>query len=90
MIRNLWIKRARGPPCQDFSIVRGPPSERSGIKVSRGRLYTHFMRVLSNLRPRGFVFENVPGLKSANKRQAYRLILHDFSKGYEIIYSGFG
>jgi len=68
-----------GPPCQDFSIVRGPPSERSGISVSRGRLYSHFVRALIHLQPRIFVFENVPGLKSTNKGKAYEVILQDFS-----------
>ena len=68
-----------GPPCQDFSIVGGPPSERSGISVSRGRLYSHFIRALIHLQPRLFVFENVPGLMSTNRGKAYEVILQDFS-----------
>lgn len=69
-----------GPPCQDFSIVRGPEKERQGISVKRGRLYAHFVRALMILQPKVFVFENVPGLMSANKGIAYRTILEDFSK----------
>jgi len=69
-----------GPPCQDFSVVRGPQIERQGIAVKRGRLYTHFVRALIHSQPKIFVFENVPGLKSANKGSAYRVILEDFSK----------
>jgi len=69
-----------GPPCQDFSIVRGTEKERRGIKVKRGRLYAHFVRALIYLQPKVFVFENVPGLKSANKGTAYQTILEDFSK----------
>lgn len=69
-----------GPPCQDFSIVRGPEKERAGISVSRGRLYSHFVRALARLQPRVFVFENVPGLVSSNKGKAYETILEDFSK----------
>ena len=68
-----------GPPCQDFSIIRGPQAERVGIEVSRGRLYSHFIRVLNHLQPKTFVFENVPGLMSANKGKAYEVILKDFS-----------
>jgi len=71
---------AGGPPCQDFSIVRGAEKERQGIKVKRGRLYAHFIRALIYLQPKIFVFENVPGLKSANKGTAYQTILEDFSK----------
>jgi len=69
-----------GPPCQDFSIVRGPQKERQGISVKRGRLYSHFIRALIHIQPRIFVFENVPGLKSANNGSAFRTILDDFSK----------
>lgn len=69
-----------GPPCQDFSIVRGTEKERQGIKVRRGRLYAHFVRALIYLQPKVFVFENVPGLKSANKGTAYKTILEDFSE----------
>ncbi|MEM3714961.1 MAG: DNA cytosine methyltransferase [Nitrososphaeria archaeon] len=68
-----------GPPCQDFSIVRGPPAERSGIRVSRGKLYSHFIRALYYLQPPVFVFENVPGLMSANRGEAYKVIREDFS-----------
>jgi DNA (cytosine-5)-methyltransferase 1 len=68
-----------GPPCQDFSVVRGPQTERQGIGVSRGRLYSHFVRALVHLKPKAFVFENVPGLVSANNGQAYETILKDFS-----------
>lgn len=69
-----------GPPCQDFSVIRGPENERQGISVKRGRLYAHFVRALIHLQPKVFVFENVPGLKSANKGAAYKTIIDDFSK----------
>jgi len=68
-----------GPPCQDFSVIRGPQVERQGLDVKRGRLYAHFIRALIHLQPKVFVFENVPGLQSANKGTAYRTILDDFS-----------
>jgi DNA (cytosine-5)-methyltransferase 1 len=71
---------AGGPPCQDFSIVRGPDWDRRGIEVKRGRLYAHFVRALAVLRPKAFLFENVPGLVSANKGLAYKVILEDFSR----------
>lgn len=70
---------AGGPPCQDFSVVRGPHTERKGIEVSRGRLYSFFVKALVHLQPKIFLFENVPGLKSANKGKAYDVILEDFS-----------
>jgi DNA (cytosine-5)-methyltransferase 1 len=64
-----------GPPCQDFSVARGP--NRNGVEVRRGRLYVHFVRALVELQPKIFVFENVPGLLSANRGLAYKVILED-------------
>jgi len=69
-----------GPPCQDFSIVRGPEIERQGISTKRGNLYSHFIRALIHAQPKMFVFENVPGLVSANQGAAYQTILGDFTK----------
>lgn len=66
-----------GPPCQDFSMLRGK-SKRQGIKVKRGKLYSHFVRALVHIQPKIFVFENVPGLISANKGEAYNVINKDF------------
>jgi len=68
-----------GPPCQDFSIVRGPEWDRKGIKVKRGRLYAHFVRALAVLQPKAFLFENVPGLVTANRGSAFKVILEDLS-----------
>lgn len=70
---------AGGPPCQDFSIVRGPEKERMGLGVKRGKLYAHFVRALMYLQPKVFVFENVPGLLSANNGTAFKTIVEDFS-----------
>lgn len=69
-----------GPPCQDFSVVRGPQTERRGVVVTRGQLYSHFIRGIAHLQPKMFVFENVPGLKSANNGAAYKMIQGDFSR----------
>ncbi|GKS67901.1 cytosine-specific methyltransferase [Nitrosarchaeum sp.] len=66
-----------GPPCQDFSITRGS-RETLGIKMVRGKLYSHFIRALSRTQPKVFVFENVPGLRSSNGGVAYKTITEDF------------
>lgn len=67
-----------GPPCQDFSIIRGPSYERRGLEVKRGRLYSQFIRALAKFQPKVFIFENVTGLKSANEGLAWNTILSDF------------
>jgi len=68
-----------GPPCQDFSILRSSTAERGGILVKRGRLYAYFVKALAILQPKTFVFENVPGLTTANKGLAYKVMLDDFA-----------
>ena len=68
-----------GPPCQDFSVLRAATAERQGIAVRRGRLYAHFVRALVRLKPKAFVFENVPGLVTANRGVAYKVILEDLA-----------
>jgi len=66
-----------GPPCQDFSQVRGSREE-LGLKMTRGKLYSHFIRALTRAEPKVFVFENVPGLVSSNGGTAYKTITEDF------------
>lgn len=59
-----------GPPCQGFSTAR----QRDGANHGRDRflpfdprrhLYQHFLRFVSRFRPKIFVMENVPGIRSA-------------------------
>lgn len=67
-----------GPPCQDFSITiskRG--GGRPGLNGGRGKLYVQFVRAVMFFQPKIFVFENVPGLISANAGAAYKTILND-------------
>jgi DNA (cytosine-5)-methyltransferase 1 len=49
-----------GFPCQDVSVA----GKRAGLSGERSGLWSEFRRVLSELRPRWFVAENVPGLLS--------------------------
>jgi len=50
-----------GPPCQSFSTG----GKRGSIKDPRGALFEQFIRVIRELRPRYFVFENVAQLLTA-------------------------
>ena len=67
-----------GPPCQDFSVIRGPKGG-DGMKVQRGRLYSYFVKSLIHLKPKYFVFENVPGLKGEKHGETWNTIKEDFS-----------
>jgi len=53
-----------GPPCQPFSTA----GTRSGFGDKRGLALLQYVRIVSDIRPKFFVFENVPGLISASKK----------------------
>lgn len=73
-----------GFPCQSFSVVAQNP-KRLGYKDSKGRLFFEMKRILEEKKPQAFIAENVKGLLSANKRQAFPLIIEEFEKaGYHV------
>lgn len=70
-----------GFPCQDFSMIW----KRAGIKSERGNLYRHFVRIVTDKRPKVFIAENVKGLISANGGKAVEQIVADFANaGYKV------
>lgn len=71
-----------GPPCQGFSQVR---NHHRIIDDSRNRLYRRFVSVVSKLRPRVFVMENVPGLQNLAGGEVRAQILQDLGLGGEYI-----
>lgn len=73
-----------GFPCQSFSIVaQNPP--RLGIKDKKGELFFEMCRILKEKQPSIFIAENVKGILSANKKEAFPLILEEFKKsGYNV------
>jgi len=52
---------AGGPPCQPFSSA----GSQLGLQDPRGTLFQHFARLVAEIRPRMFLFENVRGLVTA-------------------------
>ena len=76
-----------GPPCQDFSVLRGDDN-RNGFTVQRGQLYRQYLRIMKSTNPDIFVFENVVGMVSANKGAAYEVIQNDFIEaGYDLVFN---
>jgi len=47
-----------GVPCQPFSTM----GKEEGISCDDGNLFAHFIRIVREARPAGFVFENVAGI----------------------------
>jgi len=75
-----------GFPCQSFSVVAQNP-RRLGYKDEKGKLFFEMCRILKDKKPSVFVAENVKGLLSANKGEAFPLIIKEFERtGYHIKY----
>ena len=66
-----------GPPCQAFSIM----GKRQSLDDPRGKLTIKYFELVSGLRPKVFMFENVPGLMTVNHGE-------DFSNLLEFIENG--
>lgn len=76
-----------GFPCQSFSIVAQNP-KRLGIKDEKGMLFFEMCRILRERQPKCFIAENVKGIMTANRREAFPLILKEFEdSGYDVKYS---
>jgi DNA (cytosine-5)-methyltransferase 1 len=74
-----------GPPCQAYSLLGRHMNEIE--KDPRNKLYIQYGRFLKEFKPKAFVFENVPGLLSANKGQHFKNLRAYFKKlGYEVYY----
>lgn len=70
-----------GPPCQSYSTLGKRQMD------ERANLFKEYLRVLSILKPKMFVFENVTGILSMDKGKLFDLINTDFSKlGYNLEY----
>lgn len=64
LLRDLGLERGEldcligGPPCQSFSYN----NHHRSASDERARLFDHYLRIVSALRPKMLVMENVPGM----------------------------
>lgn len=56
-----------GPPCQAFSVF----GRRKGLDDPRGNLVYEYARIIKEVEPEGFLFENVAGLKTIHDGRLY-------------------
>jgi DNA (cytosine-5)-methyltransferase 1 len=76
-----------GPPCQTFSAAGRRAAGVTGTTDSRGKLFQEYVRILKSLQPKGFLFENVYGITSANGGGAWQEIKDAFQEvGYNIYF----
>ena len=70
-----------GSPCQSFSIV----GKRKGLEDTRGTLFYDYARIISECKPRVFIYENVKGLTNHDNGQTWDIVQDTFrSLGYKI------
>jgi DNA (cytosine-5)-methyltransferase 1 len=80
-----------GPPCQGFSSMG-----HRNIEDNRNVLFGHFFRLISQIKPRFFLAENVTGILDKSFRpivdQALEQVEHDYHliRGLEVCASDFG
>lgn len=69
-----------GAPCQGFSMIG-----KRALDDPRNRLVYHFVRVVSELKPKYFIFENVRGLTVGEHKKFLQEIIAEFkAKGYNV------
>jgi DNA (cytosine-5)-methyltransferase 1 len=68
-----------GPPCQAFSVF----GRRKGLDDPRGNLVYEYARIIKELKPEGFLFENVSGLKTIHNGDLYNNLIETLSFGGE-------
>lgn len=74
-----------GPPCQTFSAAGRRAAGVLGTSDQRGTLFEEYVRLLSELQPSGFLFENVYGIVGAEGGEPWRQIQVAFQDaGYKI------
>ncbi len=72
-----------GSPCQSFSIA----GRRLGFEDTRGTLFYDYVRLVKEIQPKSFIFENVYGLTTHDKGKTFETIKNVFEDlGYHYTY----
>lgn len=64
-----------GPPCQAFSVF----GKRQGINDPRGTLVWDYIRVIREVKPTAFIFENVAGLLTIDGGEIFKTLLKELA-----------
>lgn len=74
-----------GPPCQAYSVAGRARDPKGMLDDPRNHLYKYYVEFLKRYKPKMFVFENVPGILSANNGGYLNLIFESVREtGYEL------
>ena len=64
-----------GSPCQSFSVM----GKRKGLDEARGTLFYEYARLVKEIRPKVFIYENVPGMLNHDGGNTWKVISRIFS-----------
>ncbi|MCK9479268.1 MAG: DNA (cytosine-5-)-methyltransferase [Firmicutes bacterium] len=59
-----------GSPCQSFSVG----GKRGGLEEARGTLFYDYARLVKEIKPKVFIYENVPGMLTHDKGKTWEII----------------
>lgn len=65
-----------GSPCQSFSTY----GKKQGFEDTRGTLFFFYANLIQTIRPKVFIYENVPGLKTHDKGNTWNRIQEIFKE----------
>lgn len=72
-----------GSPCQSFTLL----GYQKGLEEARGTLFYEFARLVKEIEPKAFIYENVQGLIKHDKGKTWEVVRRVFeSLGYELHY----
>lgn len=75
-----------GPPCQAYSLIGRARMKEQAAKDDRNFLFRYYLEIVREFQPKMFVFENVPGILSAQNKQLFPAIRDEFDNiGYGFI-----
>jgi DNA (cytosine-5)-methyltransferase 1 len=70
-----------GSPCPSFSVA----GKRRGLEDARGKLTLRYIEIINLLKPRWFIWENVPGVLSSDNGNDFKVVLDEMVKcGYGV------
>lgn len=70
-----------GSPCQSFTLL----GYQKGLEEARGTLFYEFARLVKEIEPKAFIYENVQGLLKHDKGRTWEVVQRVFnSLGYNI------
>lgn len=70
-----------GSPCQSFTLL----GYQKGLEEARGTLFYEFARLVSEIEPKAFIYENVQGLLKHDKGKTMEVVYRVFdSLGYNL------